>query len=116
MRYFPLLILWFYHISSFSKELPPFNAAEQPTAPDYSNPSYWSALPFRRDAADLTPKSEQWINDSLKPVDVFYVYPTLYAKRQHFSASWSARSCFVHHFLKSALGLLSLELQYRYGH
>lgn len=57
-----------------------FNPADQPAAPDYSNPKYWSALPFRKDAADIIPAGEQWVDDSLKSVDVFYIYPTVYTK------------------------------------
>lgn len=55
-----------------------FNAADQPTAPDYSLEKNWSALPFRKDAADKIPKAEKWVDDSLKTADVFYVYPTIY--------------------------------------
>ncbi len=55
-----------------------FNAAKQPAAPDYSSETSWSALPFRLDAADKIPDDERWISDSLKDVDVFYIYPTLY--------------------------------------
>jgi len=55
-----------------------FDPAGQPVAPDYSLGSNWSALPFRNDAADKIPGDEQWIDDSLKGVDVFYIYPTLY--------------------------------------
>lgn len=49
-------------------------------APDYANPDHWSALPFRVDEADAVPKGEEWVNDSLKAVDVFYVYPTIYSR------------------------------------
>jgi hypothetical protein len=55
-----------------------FNANDQPPAPDYSLPQNWSCLPFRKDAADVIPASEQWVDDSLKEVDVFYIYPTIY--------------------------------------
>jgi len=63
-----------------------FNASDQPKAPDYSKEQYWSALPFRKDAADMIPKSEKWINDSLKDVDVFYIYPTIYRKGETWNA------------------------------
>lgn len=63
---------------SVNAQLPAFNAAAQPTAPDYSKPQHWAALPFRADAADAVPKSEKWVSDSLKDVDVFYIYPTIY--------------------------------------
>jgi hypothetical protein len=55
-----------------------FDPAKQPAAPDYSLAANWSALPFRVDAADKIPDEEQWISDSLKDVDVFYIYPTVY--------------------------------------
>ena len=55
-----------------------FDPTRQPAAPDYSLTANWSALPFRADAADKIPADEQWVDDSLKGVDVFYIYPTLY--------------------------------------
>ena len=57
-----------------------FNPDEQPPAPDYSNTKNWAALPFREDAADAIPSSETWVDDSLKQVDVFFIYPTVYFK------------------------------------
>lgn len=71
---------------SCSTTLPTFSAADQPAAPDYSNPDHWSALPFREDAADVVPYGETWVNDSLKDVDVFYIYPTLYSKGKRWNA------------------------------
>jgi hypothetical protein len=55
-----------------------FDPAKQPAAPDYSLTANWSALPFRLDAADKIPSDEKWVDDSLKDVDVFYIYPTIY--------------------------------------
>ena len=63
-----------------------FSAKEQPSVPDYSLEKSWSALPFRRDAADKIPNDEKWINDSLKPVDVFYIYPTIYESGKTWNA------------------------------
>ena len=57
-----------------------FQEEEHPKSPDYSLETSWSALPFRTDAADVVSKDEQWISDSLKGVDVFYVHPTIYQK------------------------------------
>ena len=57
-----------------------FSEENHPEAPDYSKSESWSALPFRNDAADVLPKGESWISDSLKEVDVFYVHPTMYQK------------------------------------
>ena len=64
----------------YSQKLPAFRADDQPAAPDYNNASHWLSLPFRIDGADVIPKNETWVSDSLKKVDVFYIYPTLYGK------------------------------------
>jgi hypothetical protein len=61
-----------------AQKLPPFDPAQQPKAPDYNQEKYWSALPFRTDAADIIPAGENRVSDSLKDVDVFYIYPTVY--------------------------------------
>ncbi len=68
------VLLW----AACSKSLPSFKAEDQPPLPEYSLPTSWSVLPFREDAADRIPKGETWIDDSLKQVDVFYIYPTIY--------------------------------------
>ncbi|MDZ4845553.1 MAG: DUF3089 domain-containing protein [Chitinophagales bacterium] len=72
-------------MSAFAQR-PSFDAQTQPPAPDYADEKNWSALPFRTDAADAIPKSETWINDSLKEVDVFYVHPTIYQKGKTWNA------------------------------
>ena len=73
-----------------SAQLPAkFNAESQPAAPDYSKQANWSALPFRKDAADDIPKAEKWVNDSLKDVDVFYIYPTIYETGKTWNADLS---------------------------
>jgi len=54
--------------------------------PDYTNPEHWAALPFRDDVADVLPKGEEWVSDSLKQVDVFYVHPTIYEKGKLWNA------------------------------
>ncbi len=63
-----------------------FNPNDQPAPPDYSLEKNWSSLPFRKDAADKIPNDEKWVNDSLKPVDVFYIYPTIYES----GGTWNA--------------------------
>lgn len=87
MRYTLLLLLTICaFLFSISKSLPPFLENDQPKAPDYADSKNWSALPFRKDAADLIPKNENWINDSLKDVDVFYIYPTIYMNGKTWNA------------------------------
>jgi hypothetical protein len=73
-----LVITILLNAMNISAQLPAFDPKDQPAAPDYANEKYWNALPFRNDAADVIPASEQWVNDSLKDVDVFYIYPTIY--------------------------------------
>lgn len=53
---------------------------------NYSSPHSWAALPFRKDKADFIPRDEVWVHDSLKEVDVFYVYPTLYQRGKNWNA------------------------------
>lgn len=80
-----LLPLLLFSLRAFA-QLPPFDTQTQPAAPDYTDEKNWAALPFRVDAADVIPKSETWINDSLKEADVFYVHPTLYMKGKTWNA------------------------------
>lgn len=74
-------------VAIVNAQLPAFNPADQPAAPDYAKAENWSALPFREDAADDIPKTETWVSDSLKPVDVFYIYPTIYVKGKTWNAN-----------------------------
>lgn len=76
---FGLLLLLLTHISLLGQDVA-FDQETHPSAPNYSEQKNWSALPFRSDVADVLPKNEVWINDSLKSVDVFYVHPTIYLK------------------------------------
>jgi hypothetical protein len=69
-----------------AQKMEPFSIGGAPPAPDYSLDKYWSALPFREDAADVIPYGEAWISDSAKQVDVFYMYPTLYRKGENWNA------------------------------
>lgn len=85
MRKLLMLFLSVFSLNVFS-QLGKFNAGAQPAAPDYSKEENWSALPFRKDAADVIPKTETWVNDSLKGADVFYIYPTLYLKGKTWNA------------------------------
>jgi hypothetical protein len=89
MKQHLLFLLCIQSIYTFSKTLLPFKDLNQPIAPDYAEARNWSALPFRKDAADMYPKAEGWVSDSLKDVDVFYVYPTLYSKGKTWNADIS---------------------------
>ncbi len=86
VRYFLFAVVLFFSCSLFAQKLTYFKAEEQPVAPDYSKTAHWLSLPFRKDGADVIPKKETWVSDSLKHVDVFYIYPTLYGKGETWCA------------------------------
>ncbi|QRK11318.1 DUF3089 domain-containing protein [Archangium violaceum] len=56
----------------------PFREARPPAPPDYTQPSAWSALPELQDLADTVLPSSPGLEQSLAPVDVFYIHPTTY--------------------------------------
>lgn len=60
----------------------PFDAESPPVAPDYQDPSSWSALPEREDAGDARPDGVPAADQRAVPVDVFYVHPTSYLGRR----------------------------------
>ena len=79
MKWQLLLVLLAFNSATWAQKVG-FKDEVHAPAPNYANPANWSALPFRADAADALPKGEAWVSDSLKAVDVFYVYPTLYSR------------------------------------
>lgn len=62
-----------------------------PQAPDYSQMKYWVSHPEIEDMADLVPgKGELQESQSTAGVDVFFIYPTIYSKKQHKDHPWFA--------------------------
>lgn len=62
-----------------------------PPAPDYANMKYWIAHPETKDAADLVPgKGELKEYQETAEVDVFFIYPTIYTKKQKKEHPWFA--------------------------
>lgn len=62
-----------------------------PAAPDYGQMKYWIAHPDKEDAADLVPgKGELVEYQESADVDVFFVYPTIYTKKQDPEHPWLA--------------------------
>ncbi|MEX0644710.1 MAG: DUF3089 domain-containing protein [Parvularculaceae bacterium] len=55
-----------------------------PPAPDYADPSSWAALPETPDKADMTPPGEA--PNAAPEVDVFFIHPTTYLKRDYWNA------------------------------
>ncbi|HEY8366267.1 MAG TPA: DUF3089 domain-containing protein [Bacteroidia bacterium] len=70
----------------WAQKMGPFDPTRAPQNPNYESLQFWVAHPFREDKADLIPRSESWISDSLKDVDVFYIYPTIYTKGKNWNA------------------------------
>lgn len=73
------ILLLFLSLNAFAQRTD-FDSEQHAPPPDYADPAHWSALPFRDDVADVLPKGEVAVHDSLKQVDVFYVHPTIYQK------------------------------------
>lgn len=65
----------------------------QPSSPpDYANEANWAALPFKKDAADGTPKGVSQLSDSDKLADVFFIHPTTYRKGNNWNADVQDRA------------------------
>lgn len=78
-------MLFFMALRAYMKPASTFSETVAPSAPDYSKPEHWAALPNREDAADFTPEG---VTDGQADatVDVFFVHPTTYLN----SAGWNA--------------------------
>lgn len=77
----PLLVLGVATACASVKPKGHFQQQKVPVAPDYSQERFWAALPWRSDAADLTPdglSDEQ----SAAAVDVFFLHPTTYVGKR----------------------------------
>ncbi|GAA4012371.1 DUF3089 domain-containing protein [Hymenobacter fastidiosus] len=77
-------------VASCTKIIKPgkqFAAYQPPSAPDYSLPASWAALPGRRDSADVVPRNTP-LRDQQQTAraDVFYVHPTTFFKREAWNA------------------------------
>ena len=62
-----------------------FAEDQTPSAPDYSNPDHWAALPEREDSADVIPTGVIVDTTSTLDVDVFFVHPTTYVNPEHWN-------------------------------
>jgi len=56
-----------------------FSEQLRPLAPDYSKTENWAALPTKKDAADLLPNANFEDVQASAPIDIFYLYPTIYS-------------------------------------
>lgn len=78
-------MLGFMAFRAYVKPAAAFSETIAPSAPDYSKPEHWAALPGREDAADFTPEGVA-DGQADATVDVFFVHPTTYLS----SAGWNA--------------------------
>jgi len=63
----------------------------RPAAPDYTQEKYWIALPDKSDMADLVPgRAKLSDGQQQATVDVFFIYPTIYLKKQYEEHPWYA--------------------------
>ena len=77
-----------------------FEESPLPEAPNYANPDHWAALPTKEDMADGLPGGE--VGEALQtkgdlqdrqadaPVDVFFLYPTIYSYEPTQPNQWNA--------------------------
>ncbi len=68
-----------------------FERSPIPPAPDYSSENNWCALPWKEDAADLTPENSE-VKDGQKnaQADVFFLHPTIFTYEPENEFLWNA--------------------------
>lgn len=87
-----LLLLVILLTASCSKNTSRFGAeylSRLPQSPDYSKREYWAAHPDKVDKADKSP-DRLMENQANTQVDVFFVHPTIYTKKQQKAYPWNA--------------------------
>lgn len=67
-----------------------FEEYTTPTPPDYNQSKYWAALPMKQDNSDKTPIGIIKTKEENRPVDVFFVYPTIYIGTKKNQNQWNA--------------------------
>ncbi len=94
MRFYFHLVLAVLPILAFSQGKSRYSRAHLdnlPTPPDYQSIRHWIAHPEQSDMADMTPGTGQLQDkQSQASVDVFFVYPTIYSKKQKPANPWNA--------------------------
>jgi len=76
-------------LSLFLKPWSGFDVSAAPPAPDYASDNAWAALPDRKDNADVVPpQSGATDNQAGATVDVFFIHPTTYYKKDGWNAHY----------------------------
>ncbi len=86
MRYVLVFITFAFGQSCSHKPLA-FSSTSVPSAPDYSRPESWAALPKRTDAADKVPNGDLEDSQADAEADVFFLHPTTFTGKAN---SWNA--------------------------
>ncbi len=78
-------------LSASAQKFDRADLSKAPAAPDYADIQSWICLPSKEDAADQVPgKGNLRDQQDGAEVDVFFVYPTIYSKRQKPTNPWNA--------------------------
>ena len=79
-----LIVLGAFLLSCSSAKIVPFNSVDIPKNPDYSKSESWAVLPGQYPQS----LSEVVGEESVKSVDVFFIYPTLFSDKK--DPAWNA--------------------------
>jgi len=85
-----LLLLFLLTACAGIPEIPSGSDFPVPTAPNYAEVEYWSALPTTDDGADRTPGDSLTGGQLMATADVFYIHPTVYFKTRRENNLWNA--------------------------
>lgn len=61
-----------------------------PISPDYGKSEHWAALPTKENNTNKTPIGILKTMEENRPVDVFFVYPTIYTGTKKYQNQWNA--------------------------
>ena len=79
-----IIILGVFLLSCGSTKIVPFDSADIPNSPDYSRSESWAVLPGQY---PTTLSEVVGVQDS-KPIDIFFIYPTLFSDKK--DPAWNA--------------------------
>ena len=80
-----LIVLGVFLLSCSSAKIVPFSSADTPKNPDYSKSESWAVLPGQYPEVVIRGR---WRRKRMKPVDVFFIYPTLFSDKK--DPAWNA--------------------------
>ena len=79
-----LIILGAFLLSCSSAKIVPFSSVDTPKNPNYSKSESWAVLPGQYPESLTEVVGEE----NMKPVDVFFIYPTLFSDKK--DPAWMA--------------------------